>query len=160
MAKLVGFVVVLFLFMLMVGTCESGGNDKTPSSSAISSRQVEIINSQLDALHEEVAACRSPGDWALLALVISVAVPLVLAVVLLFRAEKTALHNDEIIRHVARTGLMPELIDAERLLDGGNQKALPPPSVPLLTKQKRESVEESSKPAEDTSDDPGDNEER
>jgi len=160
MAKIIALVAVLFIFMLMVGTCESGGTGNTPSPSGISSRQVEIMNAQIDTLHEEIAACRSPGDWSLLGLVISVAVPLVLAVVLLFRAEKTALHNDEIIRHVARTGLMPELIDAERLLDGGNQKALPPPSVPLLTKQKRESVEESSKPAEDTSDDPGDNEER
>lgn len=161
MAKILILIGVLFLFLLMIGTCEPGNTGNTPSPSAISSRQVEIINSQIDALHEEVAACRSPGDWALLAMVISVAVPLILAVVLLLRAEKTALHNDEVIRHLARTGLMPELIDAERLLDGSNsQKALPPVSMPLLTKQKRESVEESKKPAGDTSDDPGDNEER
>jgi len=159
MAKILALVVVLFLFMVMLGTCESGGNDKPPSPSAISSRQIEMLNSQINALHEEIAACRTPTDWALLALVISVAVPLVLAVVLLLRAERTSLHNDEIIRHVARTGLMPELIDAERLLDGNRQKALPPPSVPLLNSQRRES-KESRKPAGDSSDDPGDNEER
>ena len=64
-----------------------------------------------------LAVSRSPDGFALLALLVSIGLPLVLAVILLFRAEKTALHNDEIIRQIARHGLTNRLIETERLLD-------------------------------------------
>ena len=103
----------VILFVLLVVHCES---ENSPSSLALS-RQVDSLNTQLDVLHEEIAASRSPDGFALLALLVSIGLPVVLAVMLLFRAEKTALHNDEIVRQIARHGLTSRLIETEKLLD-------------------------------------------
>lgn len=105
---------LLIAFLLLVGTCQS---ENRPSALAVSSRQIELFNSQLDTLHEEIIASRSPGGFALLALILSVAVPITLGVILLCRSEQAAIHSDEVIRQMARHGLTSKLIETEKLLD-------------------------------------------
>jgi hypothetical protein len=68
----------VFLFALLIGSLLIVGNHELrerPSASAINARQIELFNSQLDTLHEEVAASRGPGGFAWLALIASIGVP-------------------------------------------------------------------------------------
>ena len=102
---------LLISLIALLGSCLN-----TDRPSALGMTQLNLLNRQMDLLHEEVAASQTPSGYSMLALVLSVAVPLMLGVILLCRAERSAIHSDEIIRQMARHGLSSRLIETEKLL--------------------------------------------
>jgi hypothetical protein len=76
----------MFLFVLCVlGPCLSTGSPR----SDVTSEQIALLNYSLDALHEEVAAARAPSAWPFLLFLLSILLPLVSAIWLLLRAERS-----------------------------------------------------------------------
>jgi len=117
------------LFMAVVAAAAGVFGSWWSHSSALDMgrQQLEAMQMQMNAQQELAVGTGPPITLALLAVVVSVAVPITLAVLLLRSAERTALHNDEIIRQVARHGLTREMIETERLL---NARIADPPRLP------------------------------
>lgn len=103
---------LVFLAVPLIGTCSS--HWAHPSN--VTSDQIQMINTQLDTLHEQIAAVDSGGVWLLLVLGSSILSPVILAVFLLFRADRMAIHNDEILQQLDQHGITSEIIDTLRLL--------------------------------------------
>ena len=98
--------------MLLIVMCRSG---LSPPSD-VTAEQLHVIDTQLDTLHEGIVAMRSPGGWLVLAFAASILVPVVLSVLVLWQADHSALHSDEIIQQVARHGLDRKVLNSNRLL--------------------------------------------
>lgn len=110
--KLILGLSLAFLAIAVVGTCTSWSRP-----SEVSAEQLQVLNRQLDGIQEQVAAVESGGIWLLLILASGILAPVILAVVLLTRAEKAALHNDEIWRVLDQHGIASNIIDTGKLLN-------------------------------------------
>lgn len=88
-------------FVLLLGPCVSSG----PPDRGITEEQIRLLNQSLDALHEEVAAARAPSHWPFILFIASLLAPLLAAVWLLIRAERSVIGADETIRTLVRHGL-------------------------------------------------------
>jgi hypothetical protein len=115
---------VLLLAISIVGfssSCSSQPTEVTPE-------QIKVINSQLDTLHEEVAAANSGGAWLVLVLAATIFAPIFLAMLILVQADRTAIHSDEVLLQLGRHGLGSEIVDASRVL----QKPATPVKLPRM----------------------------
>lgn len=99
-------VALVFFVLLLLGPCHATG----PPTSNITPEQIALFNQSLDAVQEEVAAARSPSTWPFVLFVLSLLLPLMAAMVLLFRAERSSIGFDEQIRWLVRAGMTPELV--------------------------------------------------
>ncbi len=88
-------------FVLLLGPCMSSG----PPDRGITEEQIRLLNQSLDALHEEVAAVRAPSHGPFILFIASLLAPLLAAVWLLIRAERSVIGADETIRTLVRHGL-------------------------------------------------------
>jgi hypothetical protein len=67
-------------------------------------RQIQLINMSLDAIHEQVAAVRRPPVFELVVFVVSLVFPLVGAMWILFRAERSTVGHDQVVRRLIKLG--------------------------------------------------------
>lgn len=109
--------VFLAICTLLAG-CSSRPAEITPE-------QIRIVNAQMDALHEQIAAASSGGAWLVLVCSLTIFAPIVLALVILIQADRIAIHHDEIFRQLHRHGLTSEIIDTGRLLEKPAASQLP-----------------------------------
>ena len=86
--------------LLFLGPCTSTG----PPNVDDLRQQIRLINMSLDAIHEQVAAARRPPIFELIVFVVSLVMPLVGAVWFLFRAERSAVGHDQVVRQLIRLG--------------------------------------------------------
>jgi hypothetical protein len=100
--------------LLWIWTCCSGFS--RPSD--VTAEQIHIINTQLNALQEMMASISSSRGWALLLFAGSVLVPIVLGVLLLYRADQTRIHSDEVLNQAARDGLTGDMVRAALVEQG------------------------------------------
>ncbi len=112
MKRLWGLIPAGGVLLVMMSLCRPG---VPPRQSDVTAEQIQLIQAQANALEERLAAGSGSGLSAL-AFAVSVLGPIALAVWLIYRAEQTALHHDEIIRQVTRLGLTQEILDISRLL--------------------------------------------
>lgn len=109
--------------LLFLGPCTSTG----PPNVHNLEQQIQLINLSLDAIHEQVAAVRRPPVFELLVFVVSLIVPLVGAMWILFRAERSAVGHDQIVRQLIRLGA-DELV-VRHYLEQVKRPALPSPDA-------------------------------
>lgn len=86
--------------LLFLGPCTSTG----PPDVRGVERQIQLINMSLDAIQEQVAAVRRPPVFELVVFVVSLVFPLVGAMWILFRAERSAVGHDQVVRQLIRLG--------------------------------------------------------
>jgi len=94
-----------------MGSCIRTGRPE--GSEQITWQQLRLVTSQLEALQEQVAAIGAPRGWALLAFVVSLLGPTAIALVLLWRAERAAIHTSELLVEIVRYGLTSRLLEAQ-----------------------------------------------
>lgn len=104
LAGVLGVLMVGFFF----GTCWM----QPAVRSDITAEQLHLVDTQLDALHEQIAASRRTDTWTMLAFAVSVLTPVSLAVLLIYQADRSALGRDEIFHEAVRHRLTPELVHA------------------------------------------------
>jgi hypothetical protein len=108
----------------------------------VTAEQIHLVNTQLNVLQENLAAIQSPRGWMLLLFGGSVLVPILLAVVLLYRAEQAAIRRDEVLEQAVRHGLTGEIVHAA-LLPGKIEKpprqlaSDPPRLLPARRRRRR-----------------------
>ena len=100
---MIGIVLVL---LLVLGPCTSPG----PPSPTVTEEQMRLLNQSLEALHEEVAAARSPSTWPFVLFIVSLLVPLLAGIWILVRAERSVIGADETIRTLVRHGLSEPVV--------------------------------------------------
>ncbi len=100
MQAVIAGLVAAFVGLLLLGPCTSTG----PPDVRGVERQIQLINMSLDAIHEQVAAARRPPVFELVVFVVSLVFPLMGAMWILFRAERSAVGHDQIVRQLIRLG--------------------------------------------------------
>lgn len=101
--KVIGLGVIVIIVLACLGPCLSTGPpDINPR---VVQHQLELVHSTLDALHEEVAAARSPSVWPFVIFIGSVLAPLGAGIWLLWRCERSTVGHDQVIRTLVRSGL-------------------------------------------------------
>jgi len=116
---------------LVMGSCMRTGGPE--GSEQITWQQLRLVTTQLEALQEQVAATGAPRGWALLAFIVSLLGPAAIALGLVWRAERAAIHTSELLVEIVRYGLPSRLIDASRLLEAQNRRAEPPEASSLTS---------------------------
>ena len=84
--------------LLLLGPCTSTG----PPDGRGMERQIQLINMSLDAIQEQVAAARRPPLFELVVFVVSLVFPLLGAMWILFRAERSAVGHDQVVRQMIK----------------------------------------------------------
>ncbi len=106
--KILGYGVIGQIVLAVLGPCLSTG--PPPVDPRVVQHQLELVNTTLDALHEEVAAARSPSSWPFALFIGSILAPLGAGIWLLWRCERSVIGHDAVIRTMIRAGLQESVI--------------------------------------------------
>ncbi len=106
--KVLGYGVIGIVVLAVLGPCLSTGPPDV--SPRVVQHQIELVNATLDALHEEVAAARSPSSWPFVLFIGSILAPLAAGIWLLWRCERSVIGHDAVIRTLVRAGLQESII--------------------------------------------------
>lgn len=101
--KVFGLGVIIFIVLACLGPCLSTGPPEV--NPRVVQQQIELVHSTLDALHEEVAAARSPSGWPFVLFITAILAPLAAGIWLLWRCERSVIGHDAVIRTLVRAGL-------------------------------------------------------
>jgi hypothetical protein len=98
--------------LLLLGPCVCSWSH--PSD--ITAEQIHLINTQLDNLHELIAMTRTSSFWLVLLFLSGLLVPIVLGLLVLHQADRSAVHHDEVLREMHAHDLTTEVIDVGRAM--------------------------------------------
>jgi hypothetical protein len=124
--RIIAAAVILLVLVSLLGPCQSTG---PPTDARNMARQIELINQSFDALEEEVTAAQAPSHGPFLIFILSVLLPMGAAFWLIWRAECSAVHHDQVLRAMVQLGFEEPLINTyvRRIPD-----QLPGPNLPFI----------------------------